>query len=872
MRSIIISAALSVCACAADLSSFAWKHFGAEHGIGTVTALAAKGGSIYIGTQKGVFRMSGTNIAPEKRIAETFISALLALDDDIWAGSPEGLYLYLGAIRKTLLLTKKEGLLSSEITALAYDESFVYIGTKWGINCYDRRTKQLSTRKYTVINGLPSNKVYALHAAPSYLLVGTEKGLAWKKKFEASFETPEKESNIKEIRINAVALVENTAFAATDGDGVYRIDIDTLAFTRYDASSGKIPDNFVNDICADGRYIWVATFDGGACYDRTADSWAQCTDVLRKGKSGSSDVPMNVLLTDGENVYAGIEGFGLSVTTKNVPGLTLSPYLAYRKRANAAGKPAVLFIYGTASGASPVKQVTIACRDALSRREITSGMTVERPRVLEHTGKAGFSDDIIAAIDLSESRLAARLWDLIVDVVVTDEAGNENKVSQLFLYDGEAPSFKYVSFKEYTDAETALIEGRCRDASLSSLEVVSNAAVVERKEMLNTFSVSLPLQEGVNRYTMQAADVCGNVAAYEIKIIRDTLAPVIALESSEVAVPWENDVLTIPYKEENIDDKQVYIVKEGKRFMCDVNKGASTITAKLAATDMPRKHVLTVYDLAGHRTEYPFNLFRSAEMVDILLDPVEPVTKKPVETFRGKLFSKSDASVAARDAGNAVLPIAYNRSGKTFSLECALAPGTNIITLFATNAAGFTREKRVSIVHTPEARTLIASVDTPRAVQTNADNELVERMKRENEDLRKRNEELAKAEAKAAATPPKEKVVYRTIENEIPEQSPAIVLVSMNFANENALSAMVNKYYGNPGILEWVLAVNASIPNEQLKQRGKIVVPNKKMVEFLILNKKNDSLLRRIRSDAYSLFTSGGANRLYTLESLLSQR
>lgn len=855
---------------AADRSAITWRHYGAEHGIGAVTALAAKNGTVFIGTQKGMFRMNGTNIVPEERIAGSYISALLVLDDDIWAGTPDGLYLYLASIKKTLLLTKKEGLLASEITALAYDESYIYIGTKWGINCYDRRSKQLSARKYTVINGLPSNKIYALHAAPSYLLVGTEKGLAWKKKFESSFETPEKESSIKEIRINAVALVKNTAFAATDGDGVYRIDIDTLAFTRYDASSGKIPDNFVNDICADGNYIWAATFDGGAWYDLTADTWTQCTDALRKKNGVAVDVPMSVLMSDGENMYAGIDGFGLSVTAKSVPGISLSPYLTYRRRGNAAGAPSLL-IHGSARGASAIKQVSVSCRDALSRREITGGITVERPRVIEHTGKAGFNDDVIAAIDFTESRLAARLWDFIVDVAVTDEAGNENKASQIFLYDGEPPAFKYVSYKEYTDAESALIEGRCRDASLSVLEVVSNAAAVERKEMLNTFSVSLPLQEGVNRYTMRAADVCGNVAAYEISIIRDTQAPVIALESSEVAVPWENDVLTIPYKEPNIDDKQVFVVKDGKRFMCDVNTNASTIRVKLAATDMPRKHVLTVYDRAGHKTEYPFNLLRSVEMVDIILDPIEPVTKNPVETIRGKVISRSEASVSARDAGNAVVPVTMSRAAKTFSAECVLTAGTNSFTLSATNAAGFTREKHLSIVYTPVETRTAAAGDGTHAAPTNAvDNELLERMRRENEELRKRNEMLAKAETKAVA-PPKEKVVYRTIENEVPEHTPALVVLSINFANENALGAMVSKYYGNSGILEWVLAVNSSIPNDQLRQKGKIVIPNKKMVEFLILNKKNEQLLRGIRSDAYALFMSGGANKVYSLDTLMSR-
>lgn len=871
---------MAVMTTAAVWSAGGWVSIDAAAGLGhdTVTALAVHRFEVYIGTPRGLYRSAGgMKVAREARIPETYISAVAAIGGDVWVGTPDGLYIFTPSGRQPLIfLTRKEGLLSSEITAIAYDESYVYIGTKWGINLIDRNTRQLVSKKYTVINGLPSNKVYKITASPAYIAVATERGFAWKKKFEAMFITPDKEAKVKELQVNAVSLAETTLYAATHGDGIYQFNMETYAFVKHDASQGKLSDNFVNDIAIDGTLLYAGTFEGGAWCDRETDTWtiiSDAKDTLMKAKLQS---PIGNVEVGGERVFLGTEGNGLLLGYRRPPEVTIEPSLIYAPVTNEGKTSMALSVHATMMGMKGgIKDFRLSCRDGLSGKEITKGITLSPVPLLEGTQRKGFFQEQIARINFAENQLAPRLWDFIVTVEAEDMDGNKNKSSQVFLYDSEVPQIKFLTFKEYTAESTMRIEGKYKDYSLKSVTIEPDVAPVDVKELFSTFSVAVPLNEGENIFTLTLADICGNTMTNRVRIVRDIKPPEVLLDSPEVAVPWDSGTLVIPFKDDALDETQVYILKGDKRILCEVDKAAKTISARLSAGEIPVKHMLVMYDLVGQKTEYPFMLFRSAEMVDIILESPDFISDVSAYALRGKIFSRTDVSISAKDTDNNITPGVYDRSSKQFSIPLVLKPGTNAMKLIASNTAGFSREKKVQIFCTAAAaaRTKPVIVSTG-PVNTVPDAE-VERMKQEMEALRKKNEELEKAAAKtnvaaAVVVVPREreKVVYRNVEGAMPEQSPALVLVSVNFNRENALQNLVTGYYGNASIIEWVLAVNALIPNESLKNHGKIVLPNKKMIEFLIIEKRNDDIIRRIRADAQGLFNRGEQMKIYSPSSL----
>jgi len=65
----------------------------------------------------------------------------------LWVGTPNHLFLFSFKDDFVSEISVDDGLLSDEITDIAYDEKHIYVGTRWGINLFIRGSRYLLKKK-----------------------------------------------------------------------------------------------------------------------------------------------------------------------------------------------------------------------------------------------------------------------------------------------------------------------------------------------------------------------------------------------------------------------------------------------------------------------------------------------------------------------------------------------------------------------------------------------------------------------------------------------------------------------------------------------------------------------------------------------------
>jgi PKD repeat protein len=122
-----------------------------------------------------------------------------------------------------------------------------------------------------------------------------------------------------------------------------------------------------------------------------------------------------------------------------------------------------------------------------------------------------------------------------VHIVAVDSAGNRLQIDRQVIVDTEKPVITLVGIADEAlwNKSTILLQGTVTDEHGASLKVGDADVPVDAQ---NHFQATVSLLEGTNVVTLSATDAAGNVQLRQLRIVRDTTAPVVA-PSIEGLVP-----------------------------------------------------------------------------------------------------------------------------------------------------------------------------------------------------------------------------------------------------------------------------------------------------------------------------------------------
>ncbi|MBD3183950.1 hypothetical protein GF312_16820 [Candidatus Poribacteria bacterium] len=226
---------------------------------------------VWIATDKGVNRYDRNNdqwkfytisdglinnqvncIAPER------VEGLLTTTtgDEVWFGTDSGVSVYTKSTDSWKSYTKKDGLIYNRINCISARGNDVWIGTDKGVSVYDKKDNKWQT--YTKFPKIKTTVVTAVYHQASYAWIGTYEGLI---RYNYRYKKWEYFTNIRGI---------GSRWLSPEGG-------------PRETDDSPIPDDRINAIDGDGRYVYIATKGALAEFDsRVSLSYQTERNAYRK--------------------------------------------------------------------------------------------------------------------------------------------------------------------------------------------------------------------------------------------------------------------------------------------------------------------------------------------------------------------------------------------------------------------------------------------------------------------------------------------------------------------------------------------------------------------------------------------------------------
>lgn len=194
-----------------------WKTLRKFHGLphNSVTALALDGEEIWIGTKRGLGKISryGERVISIKELKDLEIYDLYVQPDYLWVATSSGVFLLNKGEGKWGILEDPEGNTGFGTTALEGDGDLIWFGTLIGVLVYD--TKEKRWDRFSSELFLPNRRINDFAADEENLWVGTDGGVAKYRKGERTWQTYTISDGLISNVVKAILLDGDYIFFAT---------------------------------------------------------------------------------------------------------------------------------------------------------------------------------------------------------------------------------------------------------------------------------------------------------------------------------------------------------------------------------------------------------------------------------------------------------------------------------------------------------------------------------------------------------------------------------------------------------------------------------------------------------------------------------
>jgi ligand-binding sensor domain-containing protein len=164
--------------------------------------------------------------------------------------------------RRWTVFRKQDGLADNETTAIAVDDEYVWVGTRyWGISRYEKALNRWRTRPFTPLDGLGANRINGLIVDGKQVWAATDDGLSVYDRYTELWSNFDAKQGLSAKQVTCLASDGKGIWAGTYGGGaqLFRQGYDEVQV--YGTADG-LADETVFSVGADGSSVWVGTFGG----------------------------------------------------------------------------------------------------------------------------------------------------------------------------------------------------------------------------------------------------------------------------------------------------------------------------------------------------------------------------------------------------------------------------------------------------------------------------------------------------------------------------------------------------------------------------------------------------------------------------------
>ncbi len=499
-----------------------WRNLTTKRGLSNdyVNAVAATEQYVYVGTRQGLNRMqkpirNNTAIHTVPGLPHPNVLCLLAEGAAVWIGTERGL----GFLREDAPDQVTAGFPPGNlrIQALALAESSLWVATNNGLYQFDPQAKTAQT-----VPGLGNQNWTGIEPLDAGLALTRQDGSVWLlNPRNLKLQEIRVELNPLNNRVTSISHGGDYVWFGTSGSGL--IGYDTLRRSWLAMSqSGKV-DEFITQVTADGRYLWLASFSGLLRFDQAEKKWLSLPGDLFSANALTS------ICTDGEMLWVGTAGSGVIYGDKQFPHLEVN--LRRRYFENEQG-----VIQGRADGPGNL-QVEVFYRSADELDPWHSRWTTLT------TEGAVFR----AQIDFRQ--LADGMY--LFKIVARDAAEYENEEVFTLVKDTRPKEleFNYHTFR----AGQALVQGEYRPENVEKIVVFPGGLPAKLDTFNQTFSADVVLQPQDRRIQFLAYDADGRKKRfiYPIQVLPQ---PKLAIATTQASFLPGYDDIRFTVTQENLGE------------------------------------------------------------------------------------------------------------------------------------------------------------------------------------------------------------------------------------------------------------------------------------------------------------------------------
>jgi ligand-binding sensor domain-containing protein len=313
-----------------------WSYLTTDNGLSSnvVISIAIEGNYVWFGTYAGgasclnrwdgkwkIYTTKGEPALPQKTLSsldwentleDNHVTAIAAdPPGDVWFGTTFYGYKDVFGVSRFrrnaaspwTVFGQRHGILNNDITSIAVDADFVWVGTQSGLARYSKRAKKWDFFKSP--EQLPDKYVNAVLCVGDEVWVGTGSGISVYSRANRAWRFYTKSDGLPEDSIQAFCCDGTYVWTA----GTYG---SLAVFNRQEGvwtpmmTGDPLDDKWVKSMATDGRYLWVARDGGVSCYSMETKTWLALMPA-----DGLGDGRVNAVAIDGHTVWFGT-GNGVS--------------------------------------------------------------------------------------------------------------------------------------------------------------------------------------------------------------------------------------------------------------------------------------------------------------------------------------------------------------------------------------------------------------------------------------------------------------------------------------------------------------------------------------------------------------------------------
>ncbi|MCX8095913.1 MAG: hypothetical protein N3D81_00250 [Spirochaetes bacterium] len=728
----------------------------------------------------------------ETRLVDRVITSLSASQSYVFVGTSRGVIILNDRFSVVREITQERGLKDQNITFLFSDAKYLYIGTRsWGFYNYDYLNNSLGDSPTTVVNGLVDNFIRDIKFSVFDKVVASSEGfssfdyLSYLYTSYSSSEYP-----ILSGAVMSVIPYGDTIFIGTSL-GLLSFNRRTEQLRRLSYSSAVFSVNMI------GKNIIMATYDGLIVFDTETGSYEfQQNELLRKPIASTISILKDKVFVGFDNRQG-----TFAILEYQKPFLKIQD-IKYLSRTNV-----LVSLYGN-------KVNSISSLD-VSLVSLNLGRVFNvKPQVKR------LSEGMEIVFNTSE--LLDDTYVLNIDYYYE---GNKETIKDTLIVRSKPPTISFSPIPLFYNQRSIEIVGRT-----VALDVDIQAFINGRKETLgisrtqNRILVQLNLLEGTNNIQLVQKDSFNNQSTNSLSVIVDTVAPNIISEDGNRIVE-KNGRFTFRVVD-TYHDRVVF--SETVSNLVETQQSDGVIYSMFIPNRNTKKIRIVAYDKAGNSSSREFDVQFSELKGEIVLsslpqqtrDPNIPLSFEMKGDFRRVLIYRQGIPIAS-----------IEKPPQSISTNIQLESGRNLIRIEGYLANG-------QVVNTSAVVEYIRTfqvAETTTSPQTTVDSgnfrDEIDKLKKENEELRKRVSELEEMIKSLSEG----KVTTRVIiKDESIDNIPSIIRVQYNPAFDN-FARVSKRLYGSESysVYFYYLLRNTSI-SRLVSEKGYLIAPNKRLMDILI--------------------------------------